>query len=188
MADNTTNGLVNRTSGLLTVPLRAGQPSLIHLVFLLQILLFQDDNRICHLWIRQPYKHHTASSIVTEVEALWDAAPAHAHQNGATDRLRAVLLLFEDGVVVALDHLLVFFWVLRFLEYPFVTNYWLQEIVPFPKLETMLKQPVAREEYQHAAGCELCNVGQRLAEVEHHRQWVPILVGEVKRALIDALL
>jgi len=86
-----------------------------------------------------------------------------------------------------LDHLLVLLGIFRLLKDFLEFEDRLQQVVFFPELEALLEKAIRGEEDKHAARGDLGHLGDRLAQVNDHRQALSVLVAEVEALTIAAL-
>ena len=115
MPDDATNGLIDRSCGLLVVPVFSRQsghscarrcPASFQDSFLVEILLLENDFWVGHLRERYSYYDHASCSVIGEIETLRDATSAHAHQDCSV-LLILTLVFLEDLRVVPVDNELV---------------------------------------------------------------------------------
>ena len=180
--DDSTNGLVDGSCGLLGIPLGASQSDLVDLILLLQVLFLENHDWIGHLGVRYAHKHYTACCIVTEIESFRNAAAADTHED------RASRLVIEDRLVVLLDDQLVLLWIFWLFEQPLLAcNKW-RDGALLPDVKALLHQAVAGEEHQHAARGQARYPGYRLSKVDDHTMRLAVLVTQVEALPIDTAL
>lgn len=154
MSNNTSNSLVYWSGSLLIVPVTASQStpylmiiwtSLSRLLksFAVEVVSFQYNFGIVHLWERNANNYDHPGSIVRKIKTFTHSAPTNTHKQ------RSFLIIFIYCTVKPIQCQLVLICFVRFFQNYFVFQYLPQAALFGPTVISIIHKLVRREENQH---------------------------------------